>query len=274
MLHPLAVQLYSLREYAEKDFIGVLKRVAKIGYKGVEPAGFWNIRPRELKKILDDLGLKIVSSHTLWSNPYNLGESMDIADILGLKRVVCGYSAKEFKDLDSIQATAESTSRMAEILQRNGFELFQHNHAFEFERLDGQIKYAIYAKLCPKVKFQIDCFWSTNFGQEDAVEMLKLFIDRTVSLHIKDGPLQQKDAEQKYVNGTLDRKIELRPLGQGDLPIRQLVAMAPNVDAVIVELDYCNIEMFDAIEASYRFMTGNGIAAGNIRSGKSDGGVQ
>jgi sugar phosphate isomerase/epimerase len=263
MLHPLAVQLYSLREYAEKDFVGVLKRVAKIGYKGVEPAGFWNIRPRELKKILDDLGLQIVSSHTLWGNPYNLGESMDIADILGLKRVVCGYSAKEFKDLDSIRATAESTSRMAEILERNGFELFQHNHAFEFERLDGQIKYAIYAKLCPKVKFQIDCFWSTNFGREDAVEMLKLFIDRTVSIHIKDGPLQQKDAEQKYVNGTLDRKIELRPLGQGDLPIRQLVAMAPNVDAVIVELDYCNIEMFEAIEASYRFMTGNGIAAGN-----------
>lgn len=75
--------------------------------------------------------------------------------------------------------------------------------------------------------------------------------------------LQQKEAEQKYVNGILDRKIELLPLGQGDLPIRELVAMAPNVDAVIVELDYCNVEMFQAIEESYRFLTSNGIAAGN-----------
>ena len=263
MLHPLAVQLYSLRDYAQKDFVGVLKRVATIGYKGVEPAGFWNIRPKELKRILDDLGLAIYSSHTIWGSPHNLGECMDIAEILGLKRIVCGYSAKEFKDLDAIRATAETTSRMAEIVERNGFELFQHNHAFEFERLDGELKYEIYARLCPAVKFQIDCFWSTNLGQEDAVEMLGKFIDRTVSLHIKDGPLKQKEAEQKYVNGILDRKIELRPLGQGDLPIRELVAMAPKVDAVIVELDYCNVEMFQAIEESYRFMTVNGIAAGN-----------
>jgi sugar phosphate isomerase/epimerase len=188
---------------------------------------------------------------------------MELAHILGLKRIVCGYSANEFKDMDSIKATAERTSRMAEILNRNGFELFQHNHAFEFERIDGRLKYEIYAELCPLVKFQIDCFWSTNLGREDAVEMLKKFIDRTVLLHIKDGPLQQKEAEQKYVNGILDRKIELLPLGQGDLPIRELVAMAPNVDAVIVELDYCNVEMFQAIEESYRFLTSNGIAAGN-----------
>ena len=58
-------------------------------------------------------------------------------------------------------------------------------------------------------------------------------------------------------------EIELVPLGQGDLPIRELVAMAPRVDAVIVELDYCNVEMFQAIEESYRFMTGNALAAGN-----------
>jgi sugar phosphate isomerase/epimerase len=263
MLHPLAVQLYSLREYAKQDFIGVLKRVAQIGYKGVEPAGFWNVRPSELQQILDDLGLKIYSSHSPWANDGTLGECMDIAHILRLKRVACGYSANEFKDLDAIKATAERTSRMAEILNRNGFELFQHNHAFEFERIDGQLKYEIYAKLCPNVKFQIDCFWSTNLGQEDAVEMLKMFVDRTVLLHIKDGPLRQKEAEQKYVNGILDRKIELVPLGQGDLPIRELVAMAPKVDAVIVELDYCNVEMFQAIEESYRFMTSSGIAAGN-----------
>ncbi len=263
MLHPVAVQLYSLREYARQDYIGVLKRVAEIGYKGVEPAGFFNHRPSEIKKILDDLGLELYSSHSPWANDGNLGECMELAHILGLKRIVCGYSANEFKDMDSIKATAERTSRMAEILNRNGFELFQHNHAFEFERIDGRLKYEIYAELCPLVKFQIDCFWSTNLGREDAVEMLKKFIDRTVLLHIKDGPLQQKEAEQKYVNGILDRKIELLPLGQGDLPIRELVAMAPNVDAVIVELDYCNVEMFQAIEESYRFLTSNGIAAGN-----------
>ena len=118
MLHPVAVQLYSLREYARLDYIGVLKRVAEIGYKGVEPAGFFNHRPSELKKILDDLGLKLYSSHSPWANDGNLGECMDLAHILGLKRIVCGYSANEFKDMDSIKATAERTSRMAEIACR------------------------------------------------------------------------------------------------------------------------------------------------------------
>lgn len=45
MLRPLSVQLYSLRDYAKDDFVAVLKKVAEIGYKGVEPAGFWNLRP-------------------------------------------------------------------------------------------------------------------------------------------------------------------------------------------------------------------------------------
>ena len=63
MLRDLAVQLYSLRKKAEKDFVGVLQKVADIGYKAVEPAGFWNLSPIEFKKIIDDLGLKMYSSH-------------------------------------------------------------------------------------------------------------------------------------------------------------------------------------------------------------------
>ena len=67
MLRPLSVQLYSLRSYAEKDFVGVLKKVAEIGYKAVEPAGFWNLTPAEFKKIIDALGLEIYSSHSPWA---------------------------------------------------------------------------------------------------------------------------------------------------------------------------------------------------------------
>lgn len=264
MLKPIAVQLYSLRDEAAKDFVGVLKRVAAIGYKGVEPAGLWNLKPAEFKKIIDDLGLKMYSSHTPWCNPNNLNESIEMAGILGLKKVVCGYGPKEFESLDAIKKTAEQTSRMQEVLEKAGLTLFQHNHAFEFERIDGKLKYEIYAELCPKVKFELDCFWSTNFGTEDAVEMLKKFASRTIMLHMKDGILHQKQEEQKFVNGILDRKIDLRALGAGELDIKSLVKNAPeSVEAVVVELDYCNIDMFTAIEQSYKYMTSNKIVAGN-----------
>ncbi|NLE29466.1 MAG: TIM barrel protein [Phycisphaerae bacterium] len=264
MKRALAVQLYSLREEAQKDFVGVLKKVADIGYQAVEPAGFWNLRPREFKKIIDDLGLKIFSSHSPWAGSFNLGEAMDLADALGLDKIVCGYGPNEFKDRDSIKYTAETTNKMQAILEKNGFILFQHNHDFEFQRIDGKLKYQIYAELCPKVKFQIDSFWSTNFGTEDEVEMLKLFADRTILIHIKDGILRQAQQELKVTNGTLDRQVDLRALGSGQLNIKGVVENLPErIDNIIVELDYCNIDMFTAIEQSYKFMTENGFAAGN-----------
>ena len=265
MIRPLAVQLYSVREYATKDFVGVLKRVADIGYKAVEPAGFWNLSPAEFKKIINDLGLEMYSSHSPWARSVNdVNEMSAMLGVLGLKNVVCGYGPADFKDLDAIKRTADNTNAMQAAFAKAGITLFQHNHAFEFERLDGRLKYQIYAELCPKVKFQIDSFWSTNFGAEDAVEMLKMFAARTILLHIKDGMLRQKDAEQKYVNGILDRKIELRPLGQGELPIKKLVkAMPEKIGSIIVELDYCNVEMWKALEESYTFMTSNGFACGN-----------
>ncbi len=268
MTKPIGVQLYSVREDSAKDFMAVLKRIASIGYKLVEPAGLYTIRPREFRKIINDLGMDMVSSHTPWvGSVHNVGESMDIADELGLKRVVCGYGTNNFKDLDSIKQAAENTTKMYEVLNRNGYELFQHNHWFEFQRFDGRLGYEIYREMIPEgVKFQIDCFWSTNYGKEDPVEMLKKFGNRTVLLHMKDGICEQKKAEGDagYKNGLLDQPIELLPLGTGTLPIPELVKATPeHVEAIIVELDYCSVEMWKALEMSYKYMTENGLAVGN-----------
>ncbi len=265
MLKPLAVQLYSLREYAEKDFVAVLKKVADIGYKAVEPAGFWNLSPAEFKKIIDDLGLKIYSSHSPWARSVNdVNAIVETMGILGLDNCVCGYGPNDFKDLDAIKRTADNTNAMQEAFAKQGLTLFQHNHYWEFERIDGKLKYEIYAELCPNVKYEIDCFWSTNKGTEDAVEMLNIFSDKTILIHMKDGVCKQEAANAGMKDGLLDMKIDLMPLGTGTLPIPELVKNAPEqVSSIVVELDYCNVEMWQAIEASYKYMTENGIAAGN-----------
>ena len=264
MAKPISVQLYSLREFAAKDFWKELEFVAEVGYKGVEPAGFWNIRPSEFRKVLDDLGLKMYSSHSPWARPGNLGEVMDIANACGLDRVVCGYSAADFADMDAIKRTAETTNKMMEVLKRNGFTMFQHNHDFEFARLDGRIKYDIYRELCPGIKFQLDCFWSTNLGREDPVEMLKMFADDTISIHMKDGSSEQKVSGNNMVNGRLERSVELTPLGQGELPIAELVKVIPQqVNTIIVELDFCNKDLHTALRDSYEYMTSNNLASGN-----------
>ncbi|MGN0867835.1 MAG: sugar phosphate isomerase/epimerase family protein [Oligosphaeraceae bacterium] len=268
---PLGVQLYSVRQDAAKDFDAVLKRIAEIGFMLVEPAGLFDIRPREFRKRIQDLGMDMISSHSPWcAGIHNVGECMDIADELGVKRIVCGYGTADFKDEDAIKATAENTTRIYEVLSRNGYELFQHNHWFEFARMaDGRLAYEHYRDLIPAgVKFQLDCFWSTNYGKENAVEMLNKFADRTVLLHIKDGICQQQQStsDTGYKNGLLDQPIELLPLGTGTLPIPELVKAAPDhVEGVIVELDYCSVEMWKALEQSYEYMTTNGLALGTRR---------
>lgn len=263
-LKPLSVQLYSLRNEAEKDFVKVLKDVAEIGYMGVEPAGFWQIPPTQLKKIVEDLGMKIYSSHSPWARSVNnLGECMELAHILGINKIICGYGPDDFKNLDTIKKTADNTNAMIEVLKRNGFTLFQHNHAWEFERIDGKLKYEIYRQLCPEVKYQLDCFWSTNLGTENPVEILKEFADDVVSIHMKDGVCSQSLKVAGEVNGLLDCKIDLLPLGTGTLPIADLIFEVPEqVDTVIVELDYCNIDMLTAIRQSYNYMIGNKLAIG------------
>ena len=269
MAKPLAVQLYSLREYSKtkENFIQVVKRVADIGFAAVEPAGFHDIPPAEFKKIIDDLGLKMYSSHSPWARkPEDASELIETLGVLGLDNCVCGYGPDDFKDSDAIKATAENTNKIIEKLKPAGITLFQHNHNWEFERINGKLKYEIYRELCPNVKYEIDCFWSTNKGAEDPVAMLKRFAKDTILIHMKDGVCRQQAAVDGMKNGLLDMKIDLMPLGTGELPIKDLVANAPKqVSTIIVELDYVaeGLDMWESIEKSYRFMTSNGLGAGN-----------
>ncbi|MDD3886712.1 MAG: hypothetical protein PHI35_07565, partial [Victivallaceae bacterium] len=178
--------------------------------------------------------------------------------------LVCGFGPDDFKDLDAVKRSAESGRQMLEKVTRNGFTLFQHNHYWEFDRIDGKLKYDIYRELCPGMKYQIDCFWSTNKGTEDPVEMLKKFSDDTILIHMKDGKTVQPGSVEGMKNGLLDCKIDLLPLGEGELPIKRLIAEMPEqVETVIVELDYCNsTDMFSAIERSCRYMLENHLALG------------
>jgi sugar phosphate isomerase/epimerase len=167
-MRPLSVQLYSLRTEAEKNFTSVFKRVAAIGYAGVEPAGFWDLTPAEFKKIVTDLGMEVSSSHRSWcSSIENVNEAIELAGILDIDKVVCGYGRNEFKDLDSSKELADIVNPMQAKLAQNGITLFQHNHEFEFERLpDGRLAYEAYLDLCPNLKLELDTYWSTNFGKE------------------------------------------------------------------------------------------------------------
>ena len=265
MIRDLGVQLYSLREDSERDFPGVLEFVADTGYKAVEPAGLYNYTPKEFKKACDDLGLRIASAHSLGlDSTADVPRVVDTLGELGLDAAVCGFRAPAFADLDAIKRTADLVNDIQAALAPQGIALVQHNHFFEFERLNGELKYDVYARLCPEVKFQLDTFWAGNFGAEDPAEMVRRFASRTVSLHLKDGTFEPDRAKWKTVNGKVDRDLKLRPLGTGAMDIPAVVAAAPeNVDTLIVELDCCVIDMREALKQSYAYLTENRLGVGN-----------
>ena len=251
-MKPISVQLYSLREAAAKDFIGVLKSVAAMGYVGVEPAGLYNLKPAEFLKITSDLGLVVSSNHGPWPNRNNLKEVIDTTLALKLKTTIGGYGPDDFKSLDAIKATADTINFLIDQLTPAGITLALHNHYWEFDTLEGRIAYDILLDLCPRVKLELDIYWAANFGACNPVEQIRRLRDRTILLHVKDG--------------TLVREVPHVAVGSGKLDIPACIAAAdPNrVEWLVVELDSCATDMQEAVAASYRYLTGQGLARGRI----------
>ena len=216
MTIPIALQLYSLREEAGKDFPGMLKAVAEMGYEGVEFAGYGGLPAKELKKMLDDLGLRVAGSHV----GYNLlteqfEETVEYNLEIGNKRLICPAAPRD--QLTTGADWADFGKKLAEIAakaQEQGIQIGYHNHAFEFEQFDG--KYALdllFENADPDLVFaELDLGWVFKAGVDPA-GYLAQYPGRCPLVHIKDF---KKDGNQVEV-------------GTGDVDWSQVVKTAKEV---------------------------------------------
>jgi len=249
-MKPVSIQLYTLREYAKDDFLGVLRKVAEMGYAGVEPAGLFGNKPADIKKIVEDLGMTVSSNHQPWPNRENLSEVIDVAAELGTQTVICGWGPDRFADRDTIEKTAEEARFIVEKLSAAGLTVALHNHYWEFDRLAGTLKYDIFVDLVPGLMLEIDTYWCANFGANDAAEIVKKSNKRAPLLHIKDG--------------VFDKEAPQVPVGEGKMDIPAVIGAAdPDVlEWLIVDNDTCDRDMLDGAKASLDYLTGNGLGSG------------
>jgi sugar phosphate isomerase/epimerase len=163
------LQLYSLRDDLPKDPKGILRQVASFGYKQLEgfegPKGiYWGMTNTEFKSYMDELGMKMVSSHCNWKQ--NLEKKADEAAAIGMKYLMCPYLGAQ-KSLDLYKKAAEDFNKAGQICKQRGLKFAYHNHDYSFKQVEGQFPQDVMMQNSDKdlVDFEMDMYWVVAAGQ-------------------------------------------------------------------------------------------------------------
>lgn len=247
---PIGIQLYTLRAELAENFESVIRRVADIGYAGVEFGGVYGEAPEAAARLVRSLGMQISSMHAPTPIRDNLTLAIDTAKTLDVKRIICAwYPPEAFVTLDAIRATCDELNTANEILRGNALELLYHNHWQECARVGDKYVYQhMLDFLEPTIGFEPDVYWARTAGLDPAALLTELG-KRAPLVHIKDGP------------ATMD--ADMTAVGEGVMDIAALAkASADTAEWWIVELDRCGTDMPEAVEKSYHYLTQRGFAHG------------
>jgi sugar phosphate isomerase/epimerase len=245
---PVALQLYTLREEMAKDFTGILRKVAKIGYKGVEFAGYGDLSAEELKDLLDELGLKSAGSHVgpeLLKN--DIDEVIEFNKVIGTSYIVFPHATYESKE-DYVEM-AKFLNEVGKKVRENGMEFCYHNHAFEFTKYDGEYALDMLYRLTESENLQVelDTYWATYAGISP-VEYIKKYSGRIPLIHLKD----MEDSESRA----------FAEIGEGTIDIKAITAAGAAAGSkwFIVEQDKCKRPALESVKISLDNLKKMGLA--------------
>jgi len=188
---PVGLELYSVRDGLKKDLTGTVTAVAKMGYQVVEfYAPYYDWTPeyaKEVRKLLDDLGVRCNSTHNgaATLTAAGLPKAIELNQILGAKFIVMA-SAGDIGTLDGWKAVADQLSQAADTLRPQGLHAGYHNHQLEFRAVDGKLPLEVIASGTPKdVMLQLDVGTCLEVGY-DPVTWIEAHPGRIHSIHCKD----------------------------------------------------------------------------------------
>lgn len=188
---PLGLELFSVRDLLAKDLMGTVRAVAKLGYQDVEfYATYFEWTPdyaKEVRKLLDDLGIRCLSTHNNGGNLVgdNLSRAIELNQTIGSKYIVMA-SAGRVNGLDGWKTVADHLNQAAEKLKPLGMAPGYHNHQAEFMLVDGQRPIEILAANTVKdVVLQFDVGTCLEAGC-DPVAWIDKNPGRIKSMHLKD----------------------------------------------------------------------------------------
>ena len=222
----ISVQLYSVRELAAVDFAGTVRKVAAMGYEGVETAGFPGTTPQAAAQLFKELGLKVVSSHSAMPLGEKQNELIDAVLAVGSPvYIVPSSKPEEIASIDATKHFCERLNEAAAACRVHGLDFGYHNHWREMNDLGGKRVYQVMnEELDPQVLFEVDTYWVKTGGLDPAAVVTELG-SRTKLLHFKDGPG--------------NHEAPMTALGTGVMDFPALVKAATYLEVPIVEFDRC-----------------------------------
>ncbi|MEK7767316.1 MAG: sugar phosphate isomerase/epimerase [bacterium] len=185
---PVGVQLYSIRDDCKKDLAAAMAAVAKLGYHGVEYAGYYGKSGKELRKIQDGLGLKCCGTHTGMDTLLgdNFMKTVEFNKELGNPYLIVPWLPPEQrKTLAVWKETAMKFNELAAKAKAVGMRVGYHNHHEEFHAVEGEVLWeALYKNTTPDVIMQFDT-GNARIGGADPLPFLQRHKGRSVTVHLK-----------------------------------------------------------------------------------------
>jgi len=199
MAIPIALQLYSVREDCAKDLPGTLKAVAKMGYAGVEFAGYYNYSPKDLRKMLDDNGLKCAGTHTPLASVMGsqLAPTIEFNQALGNRFLIVPWLDERYRvDEHAWTVLAHAFNDIAGRCGKSGMYVGYHNHSFEFQPLKDAPALPwdlFFGNTVREVVMQFDT-GNALHGGAHAATFLQRYPGRALTVHLKECSATNKNA--------------------------------------------------------------------------------
>ena len=258
----VGIQLYSIRDAMSADVRGTLKKVSDIGYKNLELAGysegkFYGFSPSDFKKIVSDLGMVALSSHSaVESKGITIESAKLMADAhaaLGVKYCIQPWINEEDRNIEKYKKMIGDWNKVGKIMKGVGIQFGYHNHNFEFAKINGVVPY--YDIFMPEmdkdlITMELDLFWASKAGQ-DPIAMFKKYPGRFQLLHFKDMKTNQAPFYEVI-------KDDICCVGEGVIDFKKILTAkeTAGMKYLFVEDDnQGNGKPFEGIETSIRNIT-------------------
>ncbi len=256
----VGVQLYTVRDAMKSGFEGTIARVAQIGYKEVEFAGYLDHSPKNISDILKKNGLTAPSCHV----PYDTvekkwSEQIEASHIIGHKFIVCPWiEPKQRQEPDGYKRAADLFQKAGEASKKAGIQFAYHNHTFEFqpsEALGGKLPYDILLATDPNyVKMELDLCWISVAGK-DPIEYFNKYPGRFPLVHVKDMKVLPKGAEGPTASP--DKEMpNMTDVGSGVIDWKHIFShdQKAGIQHYFVEHDF-PADAFASITKSYAYLS-------------------